>query len=153
MYSLPPRTANSPSSVAGDNSNVVAGLCYLVGLVAVILFFTEQRNGFVKFHAAQALLIHVAAIISSLVWMLIFLAVIVTGVAASVGTSSAGFVSSLASLAVLSISLLGIMLFFFYLAAFIWGMIAAFTGQATKLPLAGELAEHLVGESTPSLSR
>ena len=148
MYSVPPRTANSPSSVAGDNSNVVAGLCYLVGLVAVVLFFTEQRNGFVKFHAAQALLIHVAAIISSLFWMLIFLAVIVTGVAARVGTSSAGFVSNLASGAVLNISLLGIVLFFLYLAALIWGMIAAFTGQTTRLPLAGGLAERLVGEST-----
>jgi uncharacterized membrane protein len=140
--------ASSPVSVAGDNNNVVAGLCYLVGLVAVILFFTEQRNGFVKFHAAQALLIHVAAIISSLFWMLIFLAIIVTGVAADIGTSSAGLISNMAGFAVLSIFLLGIALFFFYLTALIWGMIAAFTGKATRLPLAGELAEHLAGEAT-----
>lgn len=149
MYSVPPQTVNTPSSVADNNSNVVAGLCYLVGLVAVILFFTEQRNGFVKFHAAQALLIHIAAIIGSLFWMLIFLAVIVTGVAASVGTSSVGLLSTLAGEVVLSISLLGIGLFFFYLAALIWGMIAAFTGKATRLPLAGELAERLVGDSMP----
>jgi hypothetical protein len=81
--------------------------------------------------------------------MLTFLAVIVTGVAAAVGTSSAGFISNMASVAVFSIFLLGIALFFVYLTALVWGMIAAFTGKATKLPLAGELAVRLVGESTP----
>ena len=141
--------ATSLVSVDGDNRNVIAGLCYLLGLVAVILFFTEQRNGFLKFHAAQALLIHVGAIISSLFWMLTFLAIIVTGAAAAVGTSSAGFISNMASVAVLSIFLVGIALFFFYLTALICGMIAAFTGRATKLPLAGELAERLVSESPP----
>jgi uncharacterized membrane protein len=153
MYSGPPPNVSSSSSDDGDNSNVVAGLCYLVGLVAVILFFTERRNFYIKFHAAQALLIHLAAIVSTLIWLLIFLAIIVSGLAASVGTSSSGLAAGVAALAVLVISLLGFGLFFLYLAALIWGMIAAFTWKSTKLPLVGELAERWASEMMPLPSR
>jgi uncharacterized membrane protein len=142
-----------PATVAGDNSNVVSGLCYLTWLVALIIFFTTQRNPYVKFHAAQALIIHLVAIISNFVWILVFLAIIVTGVAASVGTSSSGFVSSLAGVTVFMISFLGMGLFFCYLAALIWGMIAAFTGKATKLPLVGEVAERWAGGLRPPPGR
>jgi uncharacterized membrane protein len=124
------------------NGEVVAGLSYLFFLVGLIMFFAERNNRFVKFHAAQSLLIHLAALITSLFWVLLFLVVTVTGAAASLGTGSPSrTIAGLVGIAVLVVTLFALALYLVYLGALIWGMIAAFTGKTTKLPLVGELAE------------
>jgi len=128
------------------NGEAVAGLGYLFFLVGLIMFFAERHNRFVKFHAAQSLLIHLAALIATLFWALLFLVVTITGVAASLGTGAPSQpIVGLAGIAVLLVTLFAFALYLVYLGALIWGMIAAFSGKATKLPLVGELAARWSG--------
>jgi len=140
-----------PPSVVGDNGTVIAGLGYLIFLVGLIMFFVEQSNRFVKFHAAQSLLIHLAAIASGIIWSLLFILATVLGVGASAASdSSLGVASTLIGIFILILSLLAIVLLALYVVALIWGMIAAFSGKATKLPIVGGLAERWSGGPLPA---
>jgi uncharacterized membrane protein len=144
VYYQQPYPGQAPPSAQNNqyNGEVVAGLCYPFFLVGLIMFFAERNNRFVKFHAAQSLLIHLAALITSLFWILLFLLVTVTGAAASLGTSSPSrIIAGLVGIAVLVVTLFALALYLVYLGALVWGMVAAFTGKATKLPLLGDLAE------------
>jgi len=61
----PPPGAGSqwgPSSI-GIEPNISAGLGYLFGIVAIIFFFIEKQNRFVKFHTAQAILLAIAYLV------------------------------------------------------------------------------------------
>src|SRR5690242_15891274 len=60
----PPGTSSQwgPSSI-GVEPNIAAGLGYLVSIVAIIFFFMEKRNRFVKFHNAQAILLTIAYLV------------------------------------------------------------------------------------------
>jgi uncharacterized membrane protein len=84
-----------PAQAAGMSQNVAGALAYIVGLVTGILFLVlapYNQNKFVRFHAFQSIFLHVAwiilwivdtiitamlpwslMIISSLLWLVIFL--------------------------------------------------------------------------------
>src|SRR5215475_2925866 len=55
----PPMYQWGPSSLNVDPS-VLAGLGYLFPIIAIVFFFIEKTNRFVKFHAAQAMLIYIS---------------------------------------------------------------------------------------------
>lgn len=46
-------------SALGLDGNVTALIGYIIGIVALILFFIEKENKFVRFHAIQSTLFHV----------------------------------------------------------------------------------------------
>ena len=159
---VPPPVATpsrwGPTSFGGMEASVLAGLSYLsmflIGIIGpIIVFFVEKNNRFVKFHAAQGILIGIA----EAVWIfaLIILNTILVGasIAASGTNSTAGAAASsglgLGSCLIGCVGFLGGLAL---LGAVIWGAIAGFTGQATKLPLIGNLAERWAGGPvTPAL--
>lgn len=136
-----------PSSI-GMESHVAAGLSYLsiffLGpIIPLIFFFIEKQNRFVKFHAAQGILLNIAGIVLGVVWGV--LATVLTFSAAASANDSTGAASAGAGLALAAsgcvFSLLGLALFGFL----IWGIVAGFSGKYTKLPLIGGIAEKWAG--------
>jgi uncharacterized membrane protein len=133
-----------PTSL-GMEANIAAGLSY-ISIVGLIFFFIEKTNRFVRFHAAQSILLAIVAIALEIV--LAF----VNGIffSAALATNSAAAAS--ASLGVAGIfscisSLVGLGLF----ALFIWGLIAGFTGRYVKFPIIGNIAESWAGgPATPA---
>lgn len=141
----PPPGAGSqwgPSSI-GIEPNISAGLGYLFGIVAIIFFFIEKQNRFVKFHTAQAILLAIAYLVLCVLWFIAF-TVLILGSAAgastdvTTGNAIAGFGTILLVLCIGAVALV-------YLALWIWGMVAAFSGRVVKFPLIGAIAERWAG--------
>jgi uncharacterized membrane protein len=134
----------------GLGSDIMAGIAYLlsifwvVGFVLQLVIFGIEKNRYVKFHAIQAALLSIVSVVLVIVN-------IIVGAVLSVGTAAASSAdqTGLTGLAGGGISLLfscligilGLVTFGFW----IWGMIAAFTGKATKLPIVGSFAESFAG--------
>ena len=137
----PPGTTSQwgPSSI-GIEPNIAAGLGYLVGIVAIIFFFMEKRNRFVKFHTAQAILLAIAYLVFFGLWFAAFFVVIALG--ANSDPTNSGAVAGMALiLMTLCIGVIALA----YLGLWIWGMIAAFTGRVAKFPLLGAIAQRWAG--------
>lgn len=124
----------------------MAGIVYLlslfwvVGLILQIVVFATEKNRYVKFHAAQAIVLGVVEFLLTVVWFIVNIAFIGASSVDSTGAASLGGAAiSLVSGCVLS--LIGLALFAFW----IWGMISAFMGKETKLPIIGSFAERLAG--------
>ncbi|HEX5439664.1 MAG TPA: hypothetical protein VFW76_02185 [Ktedonobacterales bacterium] len=137
----PPGTSSQwgPSSI-GIEPNIAAGLGYLVSIVAIIFFFMEKRNRFVKFHTAQAILLNIAYLVFFGLWFAAFFVVIALSANSDPATAdaTAGLALILMTLCIGVIALL-------YLALWIWGMVAAFTGRVVKFPLIGAIAQRWAG--------
>lgn len=133
------------SALGNLGAEVMAGLSYLIGIIPFvgfigqIILFAIEKNRFAKFHAAQAMLISVASIVIGIV------DIVISG-ALGFGLGSSNSAANLGS-AGLSLlfscvfGLIGLAIFGFW----IWGMISAFTGKPTKLPIIGNIAEGLAG--------
>ena len=139
---LPPQGAMGqwgPSSI-GMEPNVSAGLGYLVNIVALIFFFMEKRNRFVKFHNAQALLLNITFVVCFGLWFVAFFVIVGIGANADAATANtiAGLGLVLMTLCIGAIALL-------YLVLWIWGMVTAFSGRLVKFPLIGAIAERWAG--------
>ena len=123
--------------------NISAGLGYLFSIVAIIFFFIEKQNRFVKFHTAQAILLAIAYLVLFGLWFVAF-TVVILGSAASASSdvttanAIAGFGTILLVLCIGAVALV-------YLALWIWGMVAAFSGRVVKFPLIGAIAERWAG--------
>ncbi len=131
-----------PSSI-GIEPNISAGLGYLFSIVAIIFFFIEKQNRFVKFHTAQAILLAIAYLVLFALWFIAFFVVILgsaAGAGSDVNTANtiAGFGTILLVLCIGAVALV-------YLALWIWGMVAAFSGRVVKFPLIGAIAERWAG--------
>ncbi len=136
-----------PSSI-GMEAHVAAGLSYLsiffLGpIIPLIFFFIEKENRFVKFHAAQGLLINIAGFVLGVVWGILAVALGIGAAASgSNGTSGAAAGAGLALAAFGCVfSILGLVLFGFT----VWGIVAGFSGKYTKLPVIGGIAEKWAG--------
>lgn len=145
-YAPPAATPNrwGPTSL-GMEAHIAAGLSY-ISIVGLIFFFIEKTNRFVRFHAAQSILL---AISSLVLWILLTVVdSIVLGTTAatnSVTGASAGL--GIAALMGCVGFLLGLAIF----ALFIWGLIAGFTGKYVKFPIIGNIAESWAGgPATPA---
>ncbi len=141
----PPPGAGSqwgPSSI-GMDPNISAGLGYLFGIVAIIFFFIEKQNRFVRFHNAQAILLGIAYLVLFGLWFLAFFVVILSSAAgASNDTTTASAIAGLGMiLLVLCISAVALI----YMVLLIWGMVAAFSGRLVKFPVIGAIAERWAG--------
>jgi uncharacterized membrane protein len=126
-YGAPP-TGNvsplGPSSI-GMDPKVSAGLGYLVGILAIIFFFMEKQNRFVRFHNLQAILLGISLFVA---WIVLTILGVATAFAS--GTLS-GLIFGLGSLVVWGGGFV----------AWLVGMINAFQGKYFKLPVIGDLAE------------
>jgi uncharacterized membrane protein len=127
-------------------SDIMAGIAYLltivpfVGFILQIVVFALEKNRFVKFHAAQAAILSAVGIVFGIL-LSILSPVFGFGVYAtnSAAAALAGFGFALL------FGCVGFILGLALLGLWIWAMISAFTGKATKLPLIGNFAEGLAG--------
>ncbi len=137
-YAGPQTSANrwGPTSI-GMDANVAAGLAYLIGILGIVFFFIEKTNRFLKFHCAQVILLAISAFVIFIVESV--LGTLTFGLAEA-SDSFGGFNAlSLLSTCVFGLLYLGI------LGLWIWGMISAFMGNYTKLPVIGNIAERWAG--------
>src|SRR6185436_8815156 len=75
-------------SALGLDGNVAAALGYPIGIIAIISLIMEKENGFVKFHALQSILLHVAAIILMIAVWILGIILMFAGFAAAAVTES-----------------------------------------------------------------
>jgi uncharacterized membrane protein len=116
----PPPPANAGLS-SGLTQNVVAALCYALGLITGILFLVlapYNQDKEIRFHAFQSIFLHVAVII------------LFAGIMPILAIASGGFMFFLSPL-------LGLGTLFLWLFM-IW---KAYQGQKVVLPVIGPLAE------------
>lgn len=85
---------------AGLEENIAGLLSYIIGIVGLVLFFIEKESKFIKFHAAQSILLNLAIFIPysilsvltripglGLIFMLVSFAWFVIGVVAVIFTA------------------------------------------------------------------
>ena len=139
------------STIGNIGAEVMAGLAYVlsvlsfVGFIGQIIIFAMEKNRFAKFHAAQAMLLGVVSVIITVVYYFTLLPLQFASHSAS-GVANAGS-AGMALISTCVLGILGLVLFVFW----IWGMISAFTGKATKLPIVGSIAEGLAGGPVSSI--
>lgn len=132
------RTAESAETESGLDENVAGALSYLFGFISgLIVFLIEGENQFVRFHAAQSIVV-------SGLFVLAYIAVSIVGtVLTTLMLASAGtfLVGSLFSL------LLGLVWLALALSGFgIWVylVVTTYQGKRTRLPVAAGIADKLV---------
>ncbi len=130
-------TAAGGAAPAGAQSglaeNVAGGLCYVLGWVTGIIFLLIDKRPFVKFHAAQSIVVFGALHVIQIVFGYMFGFGFLFGHGASMGSwAIAGLISSVVGLVCL---VLWILL-----------MVKAFQGEKFRLPVAAEFADKIAGK-------
>jgi uncharacterized membrane protein len=113
------------------SENVAGLLCYIVGWVTGIIFFLIDKRPYVRFHAAQSIVVFGGLHILSIVLGMAFgVSVFATGLA--------GFSATWALLGL--INLVAIVLWILL-------MIKAYQGERFRVPVAADIAEKIFGKS------
>ncbi len=123
-----PAAASGPSPTEGLQENVAGLLCYVFGFITGIVFLLIDKRPFVKFHAAQSIVVFGGLFILRVA--LIFM----HGMMGSglIGWSFLGMISLL-------ISLLSLVLWIFL-------MVKAYQHEMFKVPIAAPIAENIAGK-------
>jgi uncharacterized membrane protein len=116
--------SSAPSAKSGMAENVAGLLCYALGWVTGLIFFFIDKRPFVRFHAAQSIVVFGGLTIIQIALSMVF----------SAGGVALGF--GLRSL----LSILGFVLWILL-------MIKAYQGERYRLPIAADLADQLFGKS------
>jgi uncharacterized membrane protein len=130
-------------SALGLDGNIAAALGYPVGIIAIICLVMEKENRFVKFHALQSILLHVAFIILMIAVWLLTIVLVIAGAAASAASSSAG--GAMGGIVGLLFSLIWLVVVVAYVGGLIFAAVKAYGGNMFKLPIIGNMAEKWSG--------
>jgi len=129
-------------SALGLDGNLAAALGYPVGIIAIICLIMEKENRFVKFHALQSILLHVAFIVLAIVvWVLGFI-LLIAGAAASAATQS----GAAGGLVGMLFGLLWLLVIAGYLGGLIFAAVKAYQGAEFKLPIIGNMASNFANK-------
>ena len=122
-------TAMAPAAGtrSGLSENVAGLLCYALGWITGLIFYFIDKRPFVRFHAAQSIIVFGGLMIIRIVLSMLF-------VAGGVAGLSVGF--GLLTL----VSILGVVLWILL-------MIKAYQGEKFRIPLAADLADQIFGKS------
>ena len=126
----------SAGAQSGLSENVAGLLCYVLGWLTGLIFFLIDKRPYVRFHAAQSLVVFGGLHIVRIVLGIVF------GVGWWMGGWSFGTGFGLAMIGGLLISLIGLVM----LVLWILLMIKAYQGERFKVPVAGDFAENLAGK-------
>ena len=146
----PPPPYGAPASSAGAKwgptsmgmeAHIAAGLSY-IPIVGLIFFFVEKSNRFVRFNAAQSILLTISWFV--VVVLSIVLAIMGGVISAADQTGVAALAFGCLFTCVPTILYLGI------LGLSIWGFIAGFMGRYVKMPVIGGIAESWAGGPIPA---
>ncbi len=116
--------SSAPSATSGMAENIAGLLCYVLGWVTGLIFFLIDKRPFVRFHAAQSIVVFGGLTIIQIALRMVFVA----------GGFAFGF--GLRAL----VSILGFVLWILL-------MIKAYQGERYRLPIAADLADQLFGKS------
>lgn len=130
-------------SALGLDGNVAAALGYPIGIIAIICLIMEKENRFVKFHALQSILFHVAFIILMIAVWILTIVLVIAGVAASAASSSAG--GAVGGIISLLFSLIWLVVVVAYIGGLIFAAVKSYQGNMFKLPIIGNMAEKWTG--------
>jgi uncharacterized membrane protein len=122
-----PAMAPAAGTRSGLSENVAGLLCYVLGWITGLIFYFIDKRPFVRFHAAQSIVVFGGLMIIRIVLSMLFVA----GGAAGL---SVGF--GLLTL----VSILGVVLWILL-------MIKAYQGEKFRVPLAADLADQIFGKS------
>lgn len=129
----------SAKSALGLDGNITALLCYLVGIIGVILAFIEKDNKFVRFHAWQSFLFGIAVAVLSIV--LVIVGFVILGLSVGAAAAGSGVIGSIMGLLFWLFILLCVVLSFAAFAGVIFAAVKGYQGEIFKLPLIGNYAE------------
>jgi len=118
-------------SALGLDGNVAAALGYPIGIIAIICLVMEKDNRFVKFHALQSILYHVAA---AIVFVAIVMILAILMIVLSMISSTLAALSSL-------LWLLYMLVVIAYIIGLIYTAVKAYNGENYMLPVVGNLAD------------
>ena len=110
----------APPAAAGLTNNIVAALCYLLGIIGGVIFLLiapYNKDPFVRFHAFQSIFFTVA-------WILVFMVLGILGVATHGVTFLLYPIVQIA-----------------FFVGWIYLIITAYQGKKVILPVIGELAQ------------
>lgn len=127
----------SGETESGLNQNVAAALSYLFGIVSGLIFYLiEQDNPFVRFHAAQSMVVTGVVFVAY-----IGLSIVGTIVSSVLFTStSTFFIGSIVSLV---LGLLWLVLALGAFALWVYLMVRAYQGETPRIPVAADIADSL----------
>jgi uncharacterized membrane protein len=111
--------------------NVAGLLCYVLGWITGLIFFLTDKRPFVRFHAAQSIVVFGALMIIRIIIGMMFVTSGLAGIGAgfSLGIMLSGLVS-----------LLGVVLWILL-------MVKAYQGERFRVPIAADFADRLAGKS------
>lgn len=130
------KSAASEESSLGPDGNVLALLAYVLTPVSgFLVYLLEEKNEFARFHAAQSIVFGAAVIVAAVtLWLMTALLGATLGAIPILGV--------LFSLLIVAFDmLLSIVLWIGVLVAWIFLLVKAYQGEATKLPVLGSIAE------------
>jgi uncharacterized membrane protein len=123
--------ANAMTPAAGTQSglseNVAGLLCYVLGWITGLIFFLTDKRPFVRFHAAQSIVVFGGLMIIRIVLSMLF-----------ISSRLAGFSMGFGLLTL--VGLLGV-------ALWILLMVKAYQGEKFRIPVAADLADQIFGKS------
>jgi uncharacterized membrane protein len=122
-----PAMTPAAGTQSGLSENVAGLLCYLLGWITGLIFYFIDKRPFVRFHAAQSIVVFGGLTVIRIVLAMLF-----------VPSSLAGFSMGFGLLAL--VSLLGFVLWVLL-------MVKAYQGEKFRIPLAADLADQIFGKS------
>jgi uncharacterized membrane protein len=122
-------TAMAPaaSTQSGLSENVAGLLCYLLGWITGLIFFLIDKRPFVRFHAAQSIVVFGGLTVIRIVLSMLFISGGLAGFAAGAGI-------------LWLVSIIGLVLWILL-------MVKAYQGEKYRIPLAADLADKVFGKS------
>jgi uncharacterized membrane protein len=126
-----PAAPNPSGTQSGMAENVAGLLCYLLGWITGLIFFFIDKRPFVRFHAAQSIVVFGGLHIITHILGLIIGVSLFTG---GWGSFGAGV------LVLHALNLLTLVLWILL-------MVKAYQGERFKVPMASEMAEGFAGKS------
>jgi uncharacterized membrane protein len=119
--------APAAGTQSGLSENVAGLLCYLLGWVTGLIFYFIDKRPFVRFHAAQSIVVFGGLMVIRIVLSMMFVAGGAAGLSVGFGL-------------LWLVSILGLVLWILL-------MIKAYQGEKFRIPLAADLAEQMFGKS------
>ena len=125
-------------SALGLDGNIAAALGYPIGIIAIICLIMEKENRFVRFHALQSILLHVAFVVLAIALWFIGFILLIAGAAARTASNSGGAVGEIMGMLM---GLIWLVIVIAYIAGLIFAAVKAYGGNMFKLPIIGNMAE------------
>jgi uncharacterized membrane protein len=120
-------------ATTGLDENIAGLLCYVAGWISGLIFYLIDRRPFVRFHAAQSMVVFGALFVVGIALNIFFHMSWMLGVfGGMVGAAITGLISTV--------------IWLMCLVAWVLCMVKAYQHERFKLPFLGDIAENIAGK-------